>query len=639
MLKEQIGKVMLYLEDESSRSSAPAPQKQEMEETYQKLQEIIMQSKEEDYHRRITEHKSYEVMYQLAESRGHIVQWLDIPQQAKVLELGAGCGAITSILLQKGAAVTCQESDVSYARLNAWRHKDRERLSIYAMPFETCAAQLPGDFDLVIAVGILAHADPMQLMCCLREQLKPDGLLVLATENKFGLKYWAGNQEEHTHSYFAGLEDRTKKQGVQTYTKQGLEKLLARAGYVQVQFYYPYPDYRFAVDIYSDQYLPKKGDLTYNIVNYEDDRIVVFDEQKVFDSIIEEGQFPLFANAFLCLARTNQAVDVTDMRKSQRSMIYTRYASDRAREHAVRTDIVCTPHTPPNASAAPIYVKAQEQSVRKVYKRPLYPQGAAHMIQMEKAYQQLCNQYGREGLQFNRCRLSEDQTDGGIVAEFDYLCAQALQAQVRQEIAAHAMEEVFGILDKIIKLIRSSRQSQPFAVTDQFTQVFGHGLETDILNGSPCSAVSDIDLILSNILVDTDGCWHVIDYEWTFFFPIPQNFIIYRTLFFLNLENPQCAELAMDKLLSFAGITQAEAQVYAGMERGFQNYVAGGLVPYREMVNLIGRKYLNIVQLKHDYDQLLLQYERLKGRGIWKLAGKIKRRVSAFGKHAKETGR
>lgn len=143
-----------------------------------------------------------------------------------------------------------------------------------------------------------------------------------------------------------------------------------------------------------------------------------------------------------------------------------------------------------------------------------------------------------------------------------------------------------------------------------------------------CSEVSDIDLILSNILVGEDGTWHVIDYEWTFFFPIPQNFIIYRTLFFLNHENPQREELSMDRLLKLADISSIEADIYAKMEEAFQQYVTGGLIPYREMVNLLERRFFNVVELKADYDRIAAQNELLKGQGIWKAVRKIKKKLT-----------
>ncbi len=120
----------------------------------------------------------------------------------------------------------------------------------------------------------------------------------------------------------------------------------------------------------------------------------------------------------------------------------------------------------------------------------------------------------------------------------------------------------------------------------------------------------------------------MIDYEWTFFFPVPHNFIIYRTLFFLHQENKHKKELSMERLLMETGIPKEEADVYAQMEEAFQQYVTGGLVPYREMVNLLERRFFNITELKADYDRVVAQNELLKGQGILKVARKIKKKLT-----------
>lgn len=600
MEEEQIGKVTLYRPDGQNQTVESGAQ-----EDIRQLQEITQQYQEEDYHSQITARKNWTAMYQLAESRGNVIEWIGFLQHAKVLELGAGCGAVTSVLLRGGASVTCQDENIHYCEINAARHQKAEGLTVYAMPFEQCAAQLDNDYDAVILIGMLAKADADTLLQKLRMHLKPQGKLVIALENKFGLKYWAGNKEAYTHTYFAGLENTAARQGVRLFTRKSLEALLEKHGFKATQFYYPYPDYRFAQDVYSDDCLPKKGDLTYHIANYEDDRIVLFDEQKVFDSIIEEGQFPLFSNSYLCIAACGGEIE-----QAAQEIIYTRYASDRSRAYAVRTDIQ----------------RNGQGGLQKVCKRPLYDEGEAHVRHIAQAYGQLCEQYEGSGMEFNRCTLIEETNTAYL--EFEYIQGEALQTQVEQAVGAHDLKHVFDILQKLVQSIRSGRKNQPFAMTEEFTRVFGSITQPEVLEHAQCSAVSDIDLILPNIMVDASGVWNVIDYEWTFFFPIPMNFIIYRTLFFLNHENPSQEELSMDRLLEWAGISRQEADIYAQMEAGFQQFVTGGLVPYREMVNLLGRRYLNVVQLKEDYDRVTAQNELLKGKGIWKLAKKIKDRLA-----------
>lgn len=613
MLKEKIGNAVLYRgewpwrsgqdEERQKKLNTQAEwtlekasgRKEEPDEETRQILEVVSRYDEADYKEQITSRKNWQMMFQLAQTRGNIVEWMEIPARANVLELGAGCGSITSVLLKKGARITCQEENPHYCMANAKRHSQYDTLTIYAMPFAECEPNLEGNFDLVTAVGVPELAkQPEELLEKLRRLLKPDGVLLLAVENKFGLKYWAGNKEPYTGRYYAGLE----QDGVRLFSQNGLKDVLAKTGFSQQEFYYPYPDYRFAQDIYSDRHLPQKGDLNYNIANYEDDRILVFDEQKVFDGIIEEGQFPFFSNSYLCLAAKGAGSWI------RQKADYVRYASDRGRDYAVRTTLADT----------------------QVCKRPLYPQGAAHVAHIAQAYGRLCRQYADTDLLFNRCRMVG--TGAQAYAQFDRIHAQALQTQVEQAVTTGHFEQVLEQLKRLMRYIRNGGDPVPFAETEDFIRVFGKIQGLDVLTGSACSQVSDIDLILPNIFVDEDDRWHVIDYEWTFFFPVPQNFIIYRTLFFLHRENPQQKQLAMDRLLKAASISREEAAVYAQMETAFQRFAAGGQTPYREMVNLLGRKYADLVQLKEDFDSVVRQNEILKGKGIWKIARAVKKKLT-----------
>ena len=42
--------------------------------------------------------------------------------------------------------------------------------------------------------------------------------------------------------------------------------------------------------IYSDRYLPKKGELSNNLRNFDRERVLLFDEKQVFDEIIDDLQ-------------------------------------------------------------------------------------------------------------------------------------------------------------------------------------------------------------------------------------------------------------------------------------------------------------------------------------------------------------
>ena len=112
---------------------------------------------------------------------------------------------------------------------------------------------------------------------------------------------------DHTGLFFEGLENYAKTSGIRTFSRGELLQLLERAGDFSVEFYYPYPDYKFPMTIYSDSYLPKKGELKGNFCNYDRPRAQFFDEARVYDSLAESGMFRELSNSFLVLAKKEAA--------------------------------------------------------------------------------------------------------------------------------------------------------------------------------------------------------------------------------------------------------------------------------------------------------------------------------------------
>jgi hypothetical protein len=88
------------------------------------------------------------------------------------------------------------------------------------------------------------------------------------------------------------------------------------------------------------------------------------------------------------------------------------------------------------------------------------------------------------------------------------------------------------LICEYINMIESfpSEQCRP---TD-FMREFGIE-EGEIAEPLNCLLVGPIDLIPSNILVAPEA-WHIIDHEWTFEFPVPEAFIIYRGVYSLMVR-------------------------------------------------------------------------------------------------------
>ncbi len=274
------------------------------------LLDIVQNHERSEYNRIIAENGKWPMIYHLSHIRQNILEWFPFEKGSKVLEIGSGCGAITGMLADKNKSITCVELSKKRSRINAYRNKDKANIEIIVGNFQDIEPNLPMDYDYITLIGVLEYAESyiqdenayQKFIQIIKRHMNADGKLLIAIENKYGLKYWAGCKEDHVGLYYEGIEGYTTTKGVKTFSKQGLEKLLKGCRLKPEKFYYPYPDYKLPTQIFSEDYLPMPGELNINHLNLDNERILTFDEAKVYDSLIEDGLFEEFANSYLVVA-------------------------------------------------------------------------------------------------------------------------------------------------------------------------------------------------------------------------------------------------------------------------------------------------------------------------------------------------
>jgi SAM-dependent methyltransferase len=248
------------------------------------------------------------ILYHLDPRRRNLLEWFPFRNDASLLEIGAGCGALTGLFCEKVANVTAVELSERRARIIAARYPSHDNLIIYGGNVEDVPT---GEYDYVTLIGVLEYAgryrrgpDPYgDLLRQAARSLRPDGTLILAIENRFGLKYWAGAPEDHSGRLFQGLEGYPGERGFRTFGREELLAMLQDAGFSSLDLFYPYPDYKICDRLHSDRFLPHPGDLEREVPSYDQERFVLFDEGLAFDGIASNGAFPLMANSFLVICR------------------------------------------------------------------------------------------------------------------------------------------------------------------------------------------------------------------------------------------------------------------------------------------------------------------------------------------------
>jgi len=247
------------------------------------------------------------LLYHLSSVRENILEWYPFDPDKTLLEIGAGCGAVTGLFCKKVSRVVANDLSRRRSTINATRHKDADNLEIIVGNFEDI--QTDEKFDYVTLIGVLEYAiyyissgSPfVDLLKKAKSYLKPGGKLFVAIENKFGIKYWSGASEDHTGHPFDGINGYDGVDRVRTFSKPGLEEVLKEAGFKNLEFYYPLPDYKLPLEIYSDRWLPGHYPVSGNTPNYDRDRLILFNEEKAMNELIQDGQFEYFANSFLVI--------------------------------------------------------------------------------------------------------------------------------------------------------------------------------------------------------------------------------------------------------------------------------------------------------------------------------------------------
>ena len=262
-----------------------------------------------EYSSVIAEEKSWPILYHFSHVRENIVNWLPITKKDHVLEIGSGCGAITGTLAEQAGQVQCIELSKKRSMINAYRHREKTNINILLGNFEEIEPKLVEKYDWITLIGVFEYSEKYigtsepykEMLLRTKRHLKPNGKIVIAIENRLGLKYWAGCTEDHVGKYFEGIEGYANTEGIKTFSRKELENIIRKTGNWKIDFYYPYPDYKLPMTVYSDKHLPNKGELNNTRYNFDRERLQLFDETRVYDGIINNGLLQEFFNSFLVI--------------------------------------------------------------------------------------------------------------------------------------------------------------------------------------------------------------------------------------------------------------------------------------------------------------------------------------------------
>ena len=483
----------------------------------------------------LAENRQLETLYALSVQREALLEWYPFDREGTLLQIGADYGALTGLFADLVSRVTVLDADPDAGSLLKARYPKGDNITfVNSSLADYSLIHDPETFDYITIIGSM-EAPYEDFLLYAKRLLKPDGVLIVAAGNPFGIKYWAGAPKDEN-----------------SISKKRLLELLGE----DTRFYYPMPDYKIPVSIYTDDCLPKKGDLTDTIIAYDYPRYIQLDIGARYDEVCEDGQFAQYANSYLVFWSQDKA-----KLYPREDRIYLKFNQTRREEFQIRTAI------------------CRKDGQRYVEKAALGLEGSGHIWSLKEKYQALLEQY--RNLKVVVPTISESRS----AVLFPYLTGQTWAEKLGNEMQVSS--NWLAVVRDAMALVyeENSGNTKPFVPGEDFCEVFGtpeqwgeecHSAWEKVREQAKTYTVSNIDGLFENMMVTADGTY-CLDYEWVFDFPVPLSFVQYRTLYYFHRQYQSIMDgISIEDFLAEFGIGNSELQLYQAMETCFQDYVHGG---------------------------------------------------------------
>lgn len=533
----------------------------------------------------------FAVLYHFSPIRENILNWYPFKEGAHVLEIGAGCGAITGALCQRAEKVVSVELSKRRATINYKRHKNCDNLEIMVGNFNDM--QLGQTFDYVVLNGVFEYAisftegsTPYEtFLKKIISFLKEDGRILIAIENRLGLKYFAGAVEDHTDLYFLGLNKYPGYDKVRTFSKQELITIFEACDLEYYKFYYPYPDYKFPKEIFTDAsiYLQNYGKPSVNLSN---NKVHLLDESVVAESFIKEEVMDVFANSFLVEVGKKE-IETTE------NIEYVKLNMDRKPQFRIATVI------------------SESRGERVVAKKALTQEAETHM-------EQLLENQGKVVAEGYINLPGEKGQNSEVI--YPYLTLDNVDNEICELIERKDTKGIVQRIEKVFETYFECAYKTDDIYSERFTEVFGKEKRNKFYH---CLNSTNIDMIFDNIFADGDK-YYVIDCEWIFDFPIPLEFVVWRAINELYSKHKKLYELIeKNELMHLYNIDKKDERLFFAWSYHFAYVYVGSdslngfakkekQIPLEEIVRDVNRKENPMASLYYDTGKGFNEEEKLE---------------------------
>lgn len=295
----------------------------------------LLKKYDNDINAALAGEKDPRCLYAFSPLRENLFEWVEFEPDARILQVGSDYGSYTGLLAERAGEVVVldpldENLEVNYLRHGAQKNVRfvRGNLLLDMQEAKTAAEKrkkensengavsvfvrneknykeyrprngsvtgseemkklMDSGFDYVVLGGYLTQCKKEEAADLLRAAanlLKSGGTLFAAVENELGVRYIMGAKKPETA--FLEVEYRAL-----------FEELKETFG-GSVTMYYPVPDYRYPVALYSDHYLPQTGDVTNISARLDSAGLLFGNEEELMAKVCQNGMFTKFHNSFL----------------------------------------------------------------------------------------------------------------------------------------------------------------------------------------------------------------------------------------------------------------------------------------------------------------------------------------------------
>ena len=176
---------------------------------------------------------------------------------------------------------------------------------------------------------------PVEVLFSWKKMLKPNGVLLLAMNNRFGIRYFCVYRDRYTNSSFDGVDGYSRYGSVHNtkygsvdagvdeknesdifrgrmYSRYEIQSMLQKAGFENQKFYSVLSNLEYPSHLIADGYTPNEDLANRLYPSYYSPETVFLEEEALYQSLLCNNMFHQMANAYLIEAAVSNDTKLSD---------------------------------------------------------------------------------------------------------------------------------------------------------------------------------------------------------------------------------------------------------------------------------------------------------------------------------------